>query len=85
MGSQRDNPADARMAADPTRFDAELLASAAAMTPQEKLLAGPDLFAEAIEMMAAALRAEDSTRSDDRIESLIRDRLALARRLDPSD
>ena len=51
------------------------------MRPVDKLLAGPRLFAGVCRRMAAGLRNENPGAEESRIQELLRDRLALLRRL----
>ncbi len=55
---------------------------ARAMSPEEKLLAGPQLFDRACRIMADGIRNEYPDADETRVQEILRERLALARRLE---
>lgn len=59
--------------------------SARQMTPEEKLLAGPRLFERSCRVMLDGLRDENPGADEDRLRQLLRERLALIRRLEGED
>ena len=59
--------------------------SAREMTPEQKLLAGPRLFARSCRIMLDGLRHENPGADEERLQQLLRERLALARRLEGKD
>ena len=52
------------------------------MSPEERMLAGPRLFAGVCERMKEGLRDENPGASEEVIHGLLLDRLAVLRRLD---
>ncbi len=58
---------------------------ARAMSPEEKLLAGANLFEEMCERMVAGLRRENPTSDDATIQELLRLRFERLRRLRDAD
>lgn len=54
---------------------------AQAMSPEEKLLAGPRLFERSCRIMADGIRSEFPEADEDRVQEILRERLALLRRL----
>jgi len=55
---------------------------ARAMPPEEKLLAGARLFDLTSKIMAEGIRREFPEADESRVQEILRDRLALARRLE---
>lgn len=55
---------------------------ARAMRPEDKLLAGPRLFELACRVMADGIRHQYPDADQSRVEELLRERLALARRIE---
>lgn len=49
--------------------------------PEQKLLAGPELFAWACSIMADGIRNEHPDADENRVQQIVRERLALGRRL----
>ena len=62
----------------------ERVLRARAMSPEEKLLAGPRLFDIVCRRIAAGVRHEFPDADESRVEEIVRDRLRLARRLEES-
>jgi hypothetical protein len=54
------------------------------MSPEEKLLAGPRLFARACRLMADGIRNEFPDADEPRVQEILCARLALLRRLEES-
>jgi hypothetical protein len=54
------------------------------MPPEEKLLAGPRLFDLSCRIMADGIRNEFPDADEGRVQEIVRERLALARRLEQS-
>jgi hypothetical protein len=52
------------------------------MTPEQKLLAGATLFEDVCERMAAGIRDENPGADEEKVQDLLRQRLALLRRLE---
>ena len=52
------------------------------MSPDEKLLAGPRLFDRSCRIMADGIRNEFPNASESEVEKILRERLALIRRLE---
>jgi hypothetical protein len=59
--------------------------AARAMSPEAKLLAGPRLFERACRIMLDGLRNENPDADEERLQQLLRERLALIRRLEGDD
>lgn len=59
--------------------------SARQMTAEEKLLAGPRIFERSCRIMLAGLRDENPDAGEERLQQLLRERLALIRRLEGDD
>lgn len=57
------------------------LRAARAMSPEDKLLAGPRLFERSCRIMAEGIRSEYPDADEDRVQEILRGRLALLRRL----
>ncbi len=55
---------------------------ARAMSPEEKLLDGPRLFDYACRITMDGIRAQHPDADDERIQEILRQRLALGRRLE---
>ncbi|MGH7192838.1 MAG: hypothetical protein ACREJM_04790, partial [Candidatus Saccharimonadales bacterium] len=55
--------------------------AARAMSPEDKLLAGPRLFERSCRIMADGIRSEYPEADEDRVQEILRERLALLRRL----
>ncbi|HWG42299.1 MAG TPA: hypothetical protein VN688_05885 [Gemmataceae bacterium] len=53
-------------------------------SPEEKLLAGPRLFARACRLMADGIRNEFPDADEPQVQEILRARLALSRRLEES-
>lgn len=51
-------------------------------SPEAKLAAGIDLFCFARELMLAGIRAQFPEANDEQVHGILRERLALARRLE---
>lgn len=88
VGRHAGNPArynrlvsDARLAQ--ALFDDDV-ARSRAMDPADKLLEGPRLFERTVRLVAAGVRHEHPHLTDDDVERLVLDRLALAERLQRS-
>ena len=60
----------------------ERVERARAMSPEEKLLAGPRLFERSCRIMADGLRHEHPEASEEQIQELLRQRLELVRKLE---
>jgi len=60
----------------------EEILEARRMSVQEKVLAGPRLFDRVCWMMRAGIRQQYPDADDARVEEILRDRLAIARRLE---
>ena len=58
--------------------------AARAMSPEEKLLAGARLFDRTCRIMADGIRHEYPEADDRRVQEILAERLALARRLEQS-
>jgi hypothetical protein len=56
--------------------------AARAMTPEDRLLAGPRLFELACEITKAGIRHQHPDADEQRVLQLLRERLAWARRLE---
>jgi hypothetical protein len=56
--------------------------AAKAMSPEEKLLAGPRLFALSCRIMADGIRDEYPDADETTVQKILRERLALIRRLE---
>jgi len=69
-----------RELADQLRRDR--IVAAMRMTPEQRLLAGGDLFDAIAERMAAGIRAQYPTATEDEVRSILRDRLVVARRME---
>lgn len=63
----------------------EDLEQARQMTPEEKLLAGAELFDYACEISKAGIRAQYPDADDATVLQMLRDRLELARRIEERD
>lgn len=59
--------------------------SARQMPPEQKLLAGPRIFERSCRIMLDGLRDENPGADDERLQQLLRGRLALVRRLEGED
>jgi len=59
--------------------------SAREMTPEQKLLAGPRIFERSCRIMLDGLRHENPGVDEERLQQLLRERLALVRRLEGED
>lgn len=57
------------------------LRAARAMSPEDKLLAGPRLFERSCRIMADGIRSEYRDADEVRVQVILRERLALLRRL----
>jgi hypothetical protein len=55
------------------------------MSPEDKLLAGPRLFERSCRIMLDGLRHENPHADESRLRELLRERLALLRRLQGSN
>ncbi|HQU44741.1 MAG TPA: hypothetical protein PK867_18140 [Pirellulales bacterium] len=55
------------------------------MSPEQKLLAGPRLFERSCRIMLDGLRHENPGADEERLQQLLRERLALVRRLEGED
>lgn len=55
--------------------------AAQAMSPEEKLLAGPRLFERSCRIMADGIRSEFPEAEEDHVQEILRERLARLRRL----
>lgn len=55
------------------------------MPPEQKLLAGPRLFERSCRIMLDGLRNENPEVDEARLQEMLRERLALARRLEGDD
>lgn len=55
--------------------------AARAMSPEDKLLAGPRLFERSCRIMLDGIRSEYPEADEDRVQEILRERLALLRRL----
>jgi hypothetical protein len=55
------------------------------MSPEQKLLAGPRLFERSCRIMLDGLRHENPDASEERLQQLLRERLAIIRRLEGKD
>ena len=60
----------------------EEVAAARRLTPSEKFLAGLRLFDYACRVTLAGIRRQHPDASEDRLHEILRERLALARRLE---
>ena len=60
----------------------ERVLRARAMSPQDKLLAGPRLFDFACRVTADGIRARFPEADEEEVQKILRERLALARRLE---
>jgi hypothetical protein len=58
--------------------------AARAMSPEDKLLAGPRLFDRVCRIMMDGIRGEHPQADDARVREILAERLALARRLERS-
>ena len=75
---------DGRMQPDQKLIDdiyRQKLRAARAMSPEDKLLAGPRLFERSCRIMADGIRSEYPDADEDRVQEILRERLALLRRL----
>ena len=75
---------DGRMQPDQQLIDdiyRQKLRAARAMSPEDKLLAGPRLFERSCRIMADGIRSEYPDADEDRVQEILRERLALLRRL----
>jgi hypothetical protein len=63
-------------------LDREAIARSAKMSPEDKLLAGPRLFDQVCRVMRDGIRDEHPNADDETVEKILRERLALARRLE---
>jgi len=73
------------MEPDKEQIDAlfwERVRRARAMPPEEKLLAGARLFDLSCRIMADGIRHEHPQASDEEVQQILRERLALIRRLE---
>jgi hypothetical protein len=59
--------------------------AARAMTPQDRVLAGPRMFEIACEIAKAGIRHQHPDADEERVLQLLRQRLAWARRLEDVD
>lgn len=64
------------------QLDRERMARARRMSPEQKLLAGPQLFALALESMRAGLRLQHPEVGESEIRAMVRERLARMREKD---
>ena len=64
------------------QLDQERMARARKMSPEQKLLAGPQLFALALESMRAGLRMRHPGAGEAEIRAMVRERLARMREKD---
>lgn len=55
--------------------------AAQAMSPEEKVLAGPRLFERSCRIMLDGIRSEYPEADEDRVQEILHERLALLRRL----
>ena len=60
----------------------ERVEKARRMSPADKLLAGPRLFDQVCRRMAAGIRSQFPEADESRVQEILRERLALARRLE---
>jgi hypothetical protein len=60
----------------------EQVLRARAMTPEEKFLAGGELFDRVCRLMSDGIRAQFPGADEDRVRQILTERLALARRLE---
>lgn len=60
----------------------EEIREARRLTPEQRLLAGPQLFDSACEMTKAGIRWQHPDADEERVMEILRQRLALARRLE---
>lgn len=75
---------DGRMQPDQKLIDEiyrQKLRAARAMSPEDKLLAGPRLFERSLRIMADGIRSEYPDANEDRVQEILQERLALLRRL----
>jgi hypothetical protein len=52
------------------------------MSPEERFLVGGELFDAVIERMRAGIRMQQPEVSEERVQAILRERLAIARRLE---
>lgn len=60
----------------------EKVKRARAMDPEEKLLAGPRLFDQVCRIMCDGIRDAFPDADEERVQAILRERLAIARRLE---
>ncbi len=60
----------------------ERVEKARSMSPADKLLAGPRLFDQVCQRMAAGIRSQFPEADERRVQEILRERLALVRRLE---
>lgn len=60
----------------------ERVQAARQMSPEDKLLAGPRLFDLTCKIMADGIRDESPDADEQRVQEILRERLALARRME---
>ena len=73
---------DARIASDARFADLAKVRQARLMSQEERVLAGPRLFAGVCERMKEGLRDEQPDASDEEIHQLLLERLARLRKLE---
>jgi hypothetical protein len=61
------------------------IAAARRMTPEQRFLAGGDLYDAMVERMIAGIRAQHPDVGDDEVRAMLRERLAVARRVENRD
>jgi len=62
----------------------EKVLRARAMSPEDKLMAGPRIFDRVCRIMADGIRDQFPDADEDRVQQILRERLALARRVENS-
>jgi hypothetical protein len=60
----------------------EKIRAARMMTPEQKLLAGAQLFDYACRITLSGIRSQNPDASEERVQEILRERLALAERLE---
>jgi hypothetical protein len=63
----------------------EDVAAARKMSVEQRLAAGPELFDFACEITRGGIRHQNPDATDEEVEAILRQRLALAERLEASD
>jgi len=63
-------------------FEREQIEEARAMSPGMKLFLGPQIFDRTVQFMMAGVRSQFSEADESRVQEIVRERLALARRLE---